>query len=156
MKCNTKSLILGLCFALSITAATIPAEAALRNTTGFASSRALNPNQQTCLLEDNGAVYNSCKSTVNLVFDLPIENEGDHGMIVIDYWKSFNGSFQCVPYAYNPMGGGSPGTGVTFTGASQYMYPDVSNQNNGWIESIGLICWNVPQGAGIAEVIWTY
>jgi hypothetical protein len=155
MKRRTATLILGICLAVVAVAAS-PAYA--RSTTGFASFRVQNPNTSQnpyqCLLEDNGAVWNNCSYSVNLVFDLPIDNTGTHYITLQDYWHfPRTGSFTCDAYEYAGTGSGTLGTGVTFYGGGLTGYPQVTTPNGG--ESIQLICWNVLPGAGIANINWT-
>ena len=96
---------------------------------------------------------NNCPYAVTLVFSLPIETAGNHSVTVQDYWEFPTGSpaFTCAVWAYPGTGIGTAGNTVTFGSASQSYISSV-NVTNG--ESIQLMCWGVPTGAGIANINW--
>jgi hypothetical protein len=81
---------LGLCLAV-LAVAVVPAYA--RSTTGFASFHVPGgPYPSDPYLwpsENNGAVVNNCSFSVNLVFDLPVDNTGTHYITLQTYWGSF-------------------------------------------------------------------
>jgi hypothetical protein len=93
---------------------------------------------------------------VNLVFGLDIDNTGTHSMTVTSYWLS-TASFACDPYEYAGAGQGTAGTGGAFfsgdPSTGYQIFPTVNTPSGG--ESIQLICWNVPTGAGIATINWS-
>jgi len=158
MKGKTKLLILGLCLALSLATATVPAEA--RNTTGFAGFHLDSPNTYKsdpylCLTEDHGAVVNSCGFTVGIVYDMPVDNTGTHWISVVGYW-GFAGNYYCQPWAYDGNGGAWAGPQVSFfageRGSEGTWNTNVTTYSNG--ESITLYCV-LPNGAGIANVNWS-
>ena len=158
MKRKTKSLILGLCLALSLAAATIPAEA--RNTTGFAGFRVDGPNQYKsdpyhCLTENYGAVVNNCGFSVSIVYDMPVDNTGTHWISAVGFW-GYSGDYYCQPWAYDGNGGGWSGPAVYFSpgyrGSEGTWNTYVPTYSNG--ESITLYCV-LPNGAGIANVNWS-
>jgi hypothetical protein len=155
---NTPKLLqAAIVFGIALTAA-LPAGA--RSTTGFASfhvwGNSASNNAYTCLNESNGAVVNNCGYVVTLVFDLPVDNTGTHNLTVQSYSGS-DASFTCNAWGYDGSGNGWEGaSGTFFSGdpSSGYtIYPNVTINNNG--ESIQLICWGIPQGAGIANINWS-
>lgn len=155
MKLKAASLFLGLCVAIMAVAAS-PAYA--RSTTGFSAFHVevigtTTTDAYLCIGESNGAVINNCSGAVNLEFDLPIDNQGTHWMTLQSFWGIYSGGFTCTPYAYDGNGNGYPGVGVTFQPGTTVAYPNVATPNGG--ESIQLICWGVPHGAGIANINWT-
>ena len=151
---------------LSLTLATWAMTADARSMTGFGSFKvkgAYPTNPYACLVENNGAVVNNCPFSVTLYFDLPIDNTGIHWMMVQSYWGS-TASFSCDPYGVAGTGEGTTGTSGTFFGtnsipdgyhwyATNTISPSVGTLNGG--ESLYMICWNVPTGAGIANINWS-
>jgi hypothetical protein len=125
-----------------------------------------------CLTEDYGAVVNNCPLQIettpptnvplpSLVFDLPIDSAGTKLISVWPYSGSWNpapeadnpDSFECTGYAYETNGAFTLGGTITFS--RPVVTPQslqVTVQSGG---SITLICWNVPSGAGIANINWT-
>jgi len=97
---------------------------------------------------------NKCQEPVSLEFDLPITSSGDHTILVQDYWYGWpnNTSFECESFAYAGEGRTANwGSTIFFGQPSQDLPTSVSNGNG---MSIQLICWNVPQGGGIANLNW--
>ncbi|MBV8477968.1 MAG: hypothetical protein JOZ36_14995 [Acidobacteria bacterium] len=158
-------------FALLTTAVSLSAANA-RSTTGFGAFKVQDPYMAPtnnpnlagfygCLLEDNGAVYNNCGVDYQptLVFDLPIDNTGNHGIVIQPYWGNSQLNvtptpFQCTAYAYagnQPMS--TVGTSAVFSMGGPAQTVNVNVSNNGM--SVALICWNVPFGEGIANINWS-
>jgi hypothetical protein len=163
MKFNAKSLFLTL--GLAALAAGVN-NAYARSTTGFSAFHVqfqgtLSANPYLCLGEYWGAVVNNCSYPVSLEFNLPIDNTGEAVVVVQDYWEPFGTanaapSFSCQAFSYggstNGPGGFLSGAPVSFTQPGQTLTAQVKVPSNGW--SIQLICWNVPPGAGIANINW--
>jgi hypothetical protein len=148
---------MGLALASGLALAAVSSSASARSVTGFGSFRvsgAYATNPYTCLAENNGAVVNNCSFAVNLVFDLPIDNTGNHTITLQNYWNS-TAAFWCEPYSYAGTGPGVAGVGGSFSPYSGHSIGlQINTPNNG--ESIQLICWGVPTGAGIANINWSY
>jgi len=150
--------------ALTLTLATGAMTADARSMTGFGSFKVkgtYSTNPYACLAENNGAVVNNCPFSVSLYFNLPIDNSGLHWMTVQSFWGS-TASFSCDPYGVSGIGEGTTGLSETFFAtnsigipfyATNTIYPSVNTPNGG--ESLYMICWNVPPGAGIANINWT-
>lgn len=156
MKHNTNLLLFGLCTTILIAAAALPAAA--RSTTGYASFHVWNASQTYygCLEESYGAVWNNCKTSVSLVFDMPISNTGNHSVTINDYWNFPTGqSFGCESYAYDGHGPYLVGYSgrYFFNLPGQTITEDVNVPGTG--DVMQLVCWNVPPGAGIASVNWS-
>jgi hypothetical protein len=164
---NRKTMFAACGIGLSIVgAATHNAEA--RSTTGFASFHVAIPSNgqypqdpYTCLFESYGAVVNRCANDPNgviLVFDLPNDNPGTKTAVVRDYWQSWGSTnaspppFTCTLFSYF---GNAPtaqsGQSATFVYPRQTLTATAPLGNQG---SLQLICWNVPFGAGIANINW--
>ena len=163
MKLKSTSLFLGIALA-GLAAAGIPAYA--RTTTGFSAFHvelqgSTSTDAYDCLIEDFGAVVNKCGYDVSLEFDLPIDNTGSKTVTIQDFWGIGTPSspFTCELYSYG--GTTYPGTEnpeYVYGGSTTFYDPAVSQSipinvaNNGW--SIQVICYNVPPGAGIANLNW--
>jgi len=151
-----------LAIAAAIALATGSVSVQARQTTGFASFRVFNPSQGTnpysCLVERSGAVMNNCPFDVTLVFGLMSDNVGVHSITVQSYWGS-SASFSCTPYAYAGTGQGMQGNAGTFyqtfynITSTSTINPSVNVAAAG--DSIQLICWGVPPGAGIYTINWS-
>ena len=156
MKLKTTSLFLGLCLAILAVAAS-PAYA--RSTTAFSAfhvENTVSPDQYTCLIEDNGAVVNTCTFAVNLEFDLPIDAKGIKNVTVQDYWNGTGAenTFYCQTYAYTgTQSSSTQGTIINFNAPLQKLTSTVDVANLGM--SIQLICWGIPVGGGVANLNWT-
>jgi hypothetical protein len=123
------------------------------------------PNPYLCLFENNGAVQNTCADPVNLDFNLPVSSTGDHTIVIRNFWEQKAGtSFTCTAYTC-PISATSTsatepqcvvGTSATFTEPNTLKSVSVANSGaypN--IQDIALICWYVPDGAGIATMNYT-
>jgi hypothetical protein len=164
---NPKSMFAACGIGLSLAgAATHNAEA--RSTTGFSAFRVeiggvgqYPQDPYTCLVENYGAVVNKCANDpngVSLVFDLPNDTVGTKTAIVQDYWLPWGPTsaspppFTCTLFSYF---GNAPTAqafqSATFTYQRQSLIATAPVGNNG---SLQLICWNVPYGAGIANINW--
>jgi len=123
-------------------------------------SLAHTPNPSLCLFENNGAVQNACEDPVNLDFDLPVSSTGEHTIYIRNFWEQKAGtSFTCTAYAC-PISATSTsatehqcvvGTSATFT--TPNTLKSVSVANSGAypnIQDIAVICWYVPNSAGVA------
>ena len=157
MKLKVTSLVLGICLAVLASAAN-PAFA--RSTTAFSAFKVWEQrvnqynNPLGCLTEDWGAVVNNCPYSVNLEFDLPVDNAGWHTITVQNWWLGTDQSelFSCEPDAFpgstninikgDRINFGAPGE----TGSSNILV------NPGW--SIQLVCMNVPPHGGVANINW--
>jgi hypothetical protein len=159
-----------------------PTTVEARSTTGFNAFRIQNPTDANvagfpngpfdsgfynCLTEDNGAVVNNCRAkdgssiTVNLLFDLPIDNGGTHNITVLNYWQqppsgSSYVSFGCQAYSYRGMSGNADATSafIQFTTAGQTTNNTMSVNVGHSQMGMTVICWYVPAGEGIAIVNW--
>jgi hypothetical protein len=168
---NTRLLSWGMLFAF--TAAAVPSYA--RSTTGYGSFKVGNEgaypeDPYTCLTENWGAVVNSCTFAVNLVFELPVDDEGggwfDNNQFPVSvqaYWGS-TATFSCSEYFYNSSGGWNEYfnsysesffSGDPTTGYNTSFYIPISNAGGALQQgAIELICPAVPPGAGIANINW--
>jgi len=156
MKHKATSLFLGLCLALMAIVAS-PAQA--RSTTGFSAFHVevqgtTTTNAYLCLGESYGQVINDCASQVNLEFNLPVDNQTNHTVTIQNDWSgsATQSTFYCQLYSYS--GSSSEynyGGQINFTGPVQTQSLTVYTPEN-W--SIQLICFNVPNGGGIANINW--
>lgn len=113
-------------------------------------------NPYQCVFEDNGAVYNNCTGQkVTLDFNLPVSSEGEHTILIRDYWN-WTASFNCIVYAcpisltdHQCVVGGI----ATFTGPNQQKSVSVAT-SGGYpnMQNMALICWNLSPGDGIATM----
>ena len=164
MTTYVKRAILGAALGFMLAATATPADA--RSITGFGSFKVkgtYSVNPYTCLSENNGAVVNNCGFAVSLYFNLPIDNTGAHTITVQSYWGS-TASFSCYPYEVAGVGAGATGIPGAFYSDANYelsgaqywatntIVTGVGAPNGG--ESIYMICWNVPPGAGVANINW--
>jgi hypothetical protein len=161
MKLKATSLFLGLCLTI-LAAAASPAYAKTRSTTAFSAFHVeINTltkypgNPYLCLYENNGAVVNYCKYTVDLEFDLPIDTPDTKNIKVQDGWSglgSGNENFSCQSFAYT---GSEPssnvGTNVAFTGPGETKTTTVTMPSG--YTSIQVLC-NVPAGDAVTNFIW--
>jgi hypothetical protein len=164
MKHKTTSLFLGLCLAILAVAAS-PAYAKERSTTAFSAFHVeINTlthypgNPYLCLYENNGAVVNYCKYTVDLEFDLPIDTTGTKNIQVQDGWSGLgtgSENFSCQSFAYKGTEGFSTvGTNVAFTGPGGTVTTTVNaSSGDGIQDSIQVLC-NVPAGDAVANFNW--
>jgi hypothetical protein len=117
-----------------------------------------------CVTEDNGAVVNNCFTpqgnsiSVNLLFEMPIDNEVNHNITLINYWKPTSGytPFSCFPFSYRGTSGQADATGnaITFTQAAQQTNNSTSVNVGHPQMGMTIICWAVPSGEGISIVNW--
>jgi hypothetical protein len=155
MKRST-ALFLALCLIASTGASNL---AFARSTTAYNSFKVWMASKNefkatySCLTESFGAVVNQCAFPVSLIFDVPIDNEGSHTFTVQDYFAGTDAqnSFSCQSYVYNGTGGIVDGTLITFTGPSQSLETSVSVTA---AESVQLICKDIPEGGGVANINW--
>lgn len=164
MKLKATTLFLGLCLAVLAVAAS-PAHARTRSTTAFSAFHVeintlthYSGDPYLCLYENNGAVVNYCKYTVDLEFDLPIDTPGTKDIIVQDGWSGLGtgtDSFTCQSFAYTGSEGSSTvGTNVAFTEPGQKVTTTVTASSGDGIQgSIQVLC-NVPAGDAVANFNW--
>jgi hypothetical protein len=162
MKLKATSLFLGLCLAILAVAASPAYASKNRAMTAFGAFHVeINTlthypgNPYLCLYENNGAVVNYCKYTVDLEFGLPIDTPGTKDIIVQNGWSEIDtGSevFTCQSFAYTGSEGSSNvGTNIGFTGPTQSLTTTVSV--SGGATSIQVLC-NVPAGDAVANFNW--
>lgn len=171
MNMHTRSVPLGIAATLALFAMSAVTQA--RSVTGFGSFHAdgsYPTDPYTCLQESNGSVVNDCNFSVNLVFDLPVDNQGTHNLTVTAYnpnpgSTSYPTTFGCQAFAYSQGSASSGGpTGFTVGGGTTAFFnsqlgtgyqiqPYVDTPNPG--ETIQLICWSVPKGEGISNIWWS-
>lgn len=155
---KASSLFLGVCLALTMFAATVPAEA--RSTTGWSSFRIWisKTNKPTtpytaaaCLDEDDGSVVNNCKSTitVNLTFETDVDTAGSHTLSVTGA-PGGTESFSCTLHAFS---GGqlSSSSAPATVDPGKTASLTVSVPSGG---SMSLYCSDVPVGSGVANLDW--
>jgi hypothetical protein len=156
MKQKTATFLLGLCVAALALAAN-PAYA--RSTTGFNSFKVWMADKNQfkdtygCLTEFFGAVVNQCGFPVSLLFDVPIDNAGSHTFTVQNYFEgsAADNTFSCQSFDYNGAGGIVNGTVINFTGPTQTLSTTVTATGD---SSIQLICSDIPNGGGVANINW--
>jgi hypothetical protein len=162
MKLKATSLFLGLCLAILAVAASPAYASKNRAMTAFGAFHVeINTlthypgNPYLCLYENNGAVVNYCKYTVDLEFGLPIDTPGTKNIIVQDGWSGLGTgteNFSCLSFAYSGSEGSSNvGTEIPFTGPTQSLTSTVSVSDG--VTSIQVLC-NVPPGDAVANFNW--
>jgi hypothetical protein len=163
MKLAATSLFLGLCLAVAAS----PAFSQTRSTTAYSAFHVeintltkYKGNPYLCLFEDNGAVVNTCKYTVDLEFDLPIDSTGTKNITVQDGWSGLGTGteeFSCQSFAYSgSTGAGIVGSNPSFTGPGTEITTtvEVPADTKGTPQySIQVLC-NVPAGDAVANFNW--
>jgi hypothetical protein len=147
------SLFLGICLALTMFAASVPAEA--RSTTGWNAFKIWHPaspyTAASCLAEVDGSVVNRCASTtsINLTFETVIDNAGSHTLTVTGA-PGGTASFSCTLHAFL--------AGVlTSSSAAATVAPGETTSLSVSVESGGgmsLYCSDLPVGSGVANLDW--
>lgn len=166
MKLKATSLFLGLCLAtLAVAASPAFAQTVTRSETAFGAFHVeVNPltkypsNPYLCVYENNGAVVNHCKFTVDLEFGLPIDSPGTKNIVIQDGWSGLGTgteNFTCQSFAYTGTEGFSTeGTNVAFTGPGKSVTTTVSvSSGSGIQDSVQVLC-NVPEGDAVANFNW--
>ena len=156
MKRKTTSLLLGLCVILSSGAFNL---AFARSTTAYNSFKVWMAKKgdfkatYSCLTESFGAVVNECAFPVSLLFDVPVDNSGSHTFTVQNNFSGTDAqnTFTCQSYAYNGSGSISNGSTINFTAPGQSLATAVTIDDN---ESAQLICKDIPEGGGVANIDW--
>ncbi len=156
MRRKATSLLLGFCLVITAGAAS-PAFA--RSTTGFNSFRVWMSSAgafkatYSCLTEYFGAVVNHCAFPVSLMFDVPVDNAGSHTFTVQNYFEGNDAenTFDCQSFAYNGKSSITDGSVIDFTGPKQTLSTSVTVDAD---ESVQLICRDIPEGGGVANINW--
>jgi hypothetical protein len=156
MKRKATSLFLGTCLVI-LAGAVSPAFA--RSTTAYNSFKVwmADKNQfkatYSCLTESFGAVLNQCAFPVSLDFDVPVDTEGSHTFTVQNYWSGTDAenTFQCQSFAYPGNGKIVIGSVINFTGPGQTLETTV---NLAAASSVQLICSDIPEHGGVANINW--
>jgi hypothetical protein len=147
------SLFVGVCLALTMLAASVPAEA--RSTTGWNAFHIWHPatpyTAAGCLNEVDGSVVNKCASTisVNLTFEAVIDNAGSHTLTVTGA-PGGTASFTCTLHAF--LAGK-----LTSSSAPATVDPGETASLSVSVESGGgmsLYCSDVPVNSGVANLDW--
>jgi len=107
----------------------------------------------SCLTESFGAVVNQCAFPVSLLFDVPVDTEGSHSFTVQNYFdgSDADNTFTCQAYAYNGVGGIVNGDTISFTTPGQSLSATVTVAG---ASSAQLICKDIPEGGGVANINW--
>jgi hypothetical protein len=152
MKFKAKSLVLGICLAITLVAANNPAEA--RSTTGWNSFRVWSPlGADNCVRESFGAAVNKCNSDINLTFEMLVDTASYKYVTVVDFDGGY-GTLTCGPVAFS-------GQSDVFVGAPPLTFNPSGQQAlhfqplpvySGW--GMSLYCWSISPGRGIATINW--
>ena len=152
MKFKAKSLLLGICLALTLLAANVPAVA--RSTTGWNSFRVWSPlGADYCVGESFGAAFNKCDFDINLTFELLVDTASYKNVTVIDSPGGY-GTLTCAAASFSGVNDGIVSTpSQTFNPSGQQsLYFRGLPVYSGW--GMSLYCWNVSPGRGIANIDW--
>jgi hypothetical protein len=153
MKNRVTSLLLGICLAVSVIAAS-PAYA--RTTTAFTSFRLRLPidstqNPYNCITESYGAVVNNCAYQVSVSFDLIIDHPIVHTVKAQNY-VSGTGTIgtSCAVWSYDGNGSGraSPILGFKPNGEQTLTFSSIL-----FGDTISLLC-DSPSGEGVSSITW--
>ncbi|MFY9646059.1 MAG: hypothetical protein WAK29_12820 [Terriglobales bacterium] len=156
MKRKTTSLFLGICLVI-LAATASPAFA--RSTTAYNSFKVWMADKSqfkatySCLTERFGAVVNQCAFPVSLLFDVPVDTEGSHSFTVQNYFdgSDADNTFNCQAYAYDGKGDIVNGGTIAFTASGQSLSATVTVSGG---NSAQLICKDIPEGGGVANINW--